>query len=369
MSSSSTHNIDFTQLPDLRSIYPTGGQNGALSSQHIATYQPRSAAGLPVGLRDMHGVDVVVTLLRHLSSMLAPWTRAPWRRDGEEFTNEDRFPILRLAWSDLSRTLESMAAQDEARRAIVTHLGIMDRPVTFLDIMDCPLMYEALMQTKAYQLYSSLIVSQPLEESLNGKWDIDGTGASRLDLARRCVVHWDCQDDLDTHVSKKFGFFEHRGNGRRYLYQFNQPGILQVRFRSLVASRAERQQLHGFRKIWKITVDGSTICQVDENGHYCTEANPRYDYVLVAVVRLRDGAIPNDVIRRYSANGDHVHEPSDFLHAGTHRWSVADENTSFVLFYARCIQSPPPLHYPAEVTNSRLDAEMSYAKQRRFGAP
>lgn len=287
-----------------------------------------------------NGMSVFVCALRHLYSHMA----IKWRGDpsvtedklleqirGEEAEN----PVLRFAWSFFTPSRESLMAQNRMMGALSSHLlegdfGIAD--LSFLSLMESPLMYKTLLQREPFQLYYPYPLSQPIREGVeepDKEWDVDDGRRDVLGMAKCSLITWNGQGDLGDFITSKFGIKAAASLKMRYLWMSNKPAVIRVHYHA-PASNPPR-----FYDLKNISIDGQRPRPIEGTRSAImidTREKGSLQYILVAAIRLRNGPKEKDTIRRYSTDGQEIPAPSDYPFANPD-WRVGDPGRQYMLFY------------------------------------
>lgn len=330
-------------LPDLRVVLEDErAQNAALDNQVLVPYEPTTGHVQDL-TRDTNGLDTLVMLLRHLQAGIARVHREdtagqPAGPEGSFAAQEAFFPVLRLAWSFLDDTPDGLLEQSSARRAILRYMRLpRGAETSFYELWRGEFMCRTVLRRGTFQLYSwDHLRSQPLSQPETGRWmRVNTSQADPMTLARRALVSWDCRLPLEDAVRSLFGVVDRPNLNRRFYYPFGHPAVLTVAFHSLDGTERAREERHGFAAL------STLLVRLDD------EVVP---YRLTAVVRLRDHQWPGDLLRRYDCCGDPVAEPDNF-HLRDTGWHLHDEDTDFMLFYARSMTTTLRGMPPQEVVN------------------
>ncbi|KAG4224154.1 hypothetical protein PC116_g27388 [Phytophthora cactorum] len=339
--------LDFSSLPVLRDLHPGDAaiQNIFLQRQAISQFMPTSERRY---LGNMSGIDVFICALRHLYSQIS----LSWRGDPEKTepelrqqikAAEDENPLLRLAWSYLGNSPESLIAQSEIRQEIATRLMERDfglSNLSFVELAKSDFMCRTLFCRPPFQLNDGNPLSQPVLTDEPGEWDIE-TQTDSTEMAKSSMITWNGEGDLGTYISDKFGTFASARNKRRYLFTFNRPVVLRVHYHAPV------ENAPGFESLRLINVDGKCLRRI-HNTSIMEITKPEESitlYTLIAVVRLRKTDENRDLIRRYGIDGVECWAPANFQYT-EESWKLGEPGRQYMLFYAPALGTPPLVSLP-----------------------
>ncbi|OTB02812.1 hypothetical protein M426DRAFT_24421 [Hypoxylon sp. CI-4A] len=356
--SSKHHLVDIREMAQTQPVQ----QTALLLYQGISPYP---------GKENMNAMDAAVCALRHIYYH----TSASWRGikgctkpellaliDKQEGEN----PLLKFAWSHLSRDEDCANGQAKARAALSHHLkeNLSTTNLTFFSIMESALMHRTLFSREVYQLCDARLLSQPLDAKKEGKWVVDNGRHDAEKSAKDSLLIWDGQGDLSTFVGRKFGCFDAHSVGRRYFRYCNKPAILRVRYNAPLANPTR------FGGLERFEFDGQVIEPRKGETRAYLEPEEKCAYILTMVVRLRMNDEDRDLVRRYKHGGGELLGPVDAKHEGG-GWTLGEPNRQYMLYYAEAGDVLPKKRVETQERpkNSEEKAIFCYSASQRKEEP
>ncbi|KAI6083291.1 hypothetical protein F4821DRAFT_263027 [Hypoxylon rubiginosum] len=327
--------FNFSSFPDIRDKYPGDllVQGMYLESQVPSSFNHHLSTDGEVLVGN--AVSAFVCILRHLFSHVNIRLRGdPTHtkrnpelhrqiRDVDEVAN----PLLRFAWSYFGSNRDSLLAQNSIMEDISKYLlegnfGIRD--LSFLSLMESPLMHQTLLQRDPFLLYDPHPLSQPIEDDTD--WEVDDGRNDPVGLAKRSLITWHGQGDLGDFIANRFRTQTNTSTNRRYIWTFHNPAIIRVHYHA-PATNSPR-----FPHLKDIRINARLRLKKSRSTVTIGPPETPMIFVLVAVVRLRLRPNDKDMIRRYSTDGSEVITPSDYSHTESN-WKLGEPGRQFMLYY------------------------------------
>ncbi|KAI1145816.1 hypothetical protein F4825DRAFT_473448 [Nemania diffusa] len=326
----------YDNLDDLRAKHKDdqSSQNFALTRTYPATFSIKSVEKAP-SRQQLHtfkfntNFDAAIVVLRHLYSMI----HLSFRSDEDMQAEERNHPLLRLIWADFQDTSDaSITAQSNIRY----EMQMLDDPqgqVSVLELLERPAMWATLWKRAPFQLFHQTILGRA--KGAQG-WHVIEHHKS---IIEHSLVRWDGARPLGDRISGLFGQRVSRETEEQFVYLFNNPAILRVRYQHAAQGQAPAT----YQDLRQIYIRHSRRAYEDRDGQgflVKAKTEERCLYTLVAVVRCSNQAGEGDRIRLYSNIGHAISLPIGLKeYVGTY-WNLGDSipNLTYLLFYAR---APP----------------------------
>ena len=323
--------IDWTHLPDMRRTVANPMQQSFLLYHRFPAMYSQVGLARDFPVRDTSGLDVLVVVLRTLYAQLAqPHRGASGSSESGDFAeeiarDEERNPLLRLAWSDLADTPESHRAQSAARHAIVQALarqaGSRLPDLSFLALAESEAMQRTIWRRLPFLLYRRELLWCPADAP-DADWNTHLVDPSPA-WARCGLVTWDCARSLPETIAELFGSFTAPALNRQELYLFNRPAAIRVHCTVPATQGGQHAGARpAFRDIQRVRLTPEGL-----------DPPESHEYVLIAVVRLRgDDGDRDDLVRTYAASGAVV-LPTRGFYYGRIDWLFGAPGESYMLYY------------------------------------
>ncbi|KAM0246506.1 hypothetical protein ACHAP5_004628 [Fusarium lateritium] len=268
------------------------------------------------------GLDCLIVVLRRIYShcMLGDESVASpqWM-----MTAEQSNPILSHAWHKFGQTPEEMEEGFEERKQVFDKLRDQDlHPSSpFENLCHSEMMNCTFWAQDALRLVDHLYEMKTGEEA-----EVQPDEIARMSLLELDHVKYPDMT-LEDAVNKAFGVIDLQ---EPVLARPTHPWVIRVHYHSH-AEEERRLRLKDLRylqlPVWEQDMTRPEVCCFEEVG--------MTTYNLMAIVRLRDTAHPNDFVRTYSSHGFNIipeYEPSAFMEKG---WRLTDPSARYMLFYER----------------------------------
>ncbi|KAI0107900.1 hypothetical protein GGR51DRAFT_515487 [Nemania sp. FL0031] len=327
----------FDHLDDIRDKYEDDEyfQNFLLSRTYPHEFSTWLVATAPSDKFKFNiNLDAAVVILRHLYSMVNTFTRYHEQTKVQEKSH----PILRFIWADFQDDSdESVKAQSVIRH----EMQVLDDPsgqATVYDLLERHAMWNTLWARKPFQLFHPTVLGRPQGAK---KWDII---KHHPDIVKSSLVRWDGAQPLGDRISGMFGQGVSRKTGSQFVYMFNDPAIIRVRYEHTAQEQSPATYedlrhiyIHPHRRKHRKNEKDEDVFIKDKETQ-----EERVLYTLVAIVRCSRQADEADRIRLYSVIGSPLSLPIALKQYVGKYWNLgdADPGRVYLLFYAN---APPDI--------------------------
>ncbi|KAI0440097.1 hypothetical protein F4803DRAFT_578036 [Xylaria telfairii] len=333
------------ELGDIRQKYPGDNlrQNYALQHLHPVTFSAKKARDSVTGWADkefkdeeIQALDIVIMLLRHLFSFVAP-----------EHRQEDTNPFAKMIWADVGRDMTRSAQTQERARILLKFSSDSETTTLAIDahnLLENEPMWRTIWNMPAFLLFEPRIMACPVE---GGQW-VEAEPIPGTFLSRNSQVHYSGSGDLGECISDNFGTRLVEEDGFKYHWQ----AAYHVAMRVLYDTTAPDSQAKGFDELREIFVNTYRYKPTGEEGRARYDPDHRDRYTLAAVVRMMNRHEPRsrDLVRLYNDIGYYQPLPLTMQKAFTtegkmasEEWRLGELGYKYMLFYITAPEDPVPI--------------------------
>lgn len=267
------------------------------------------------------GLDYLIMVLRRIYAhmMLGRDNLAgsDWVKRAEEEN-----PILRHAWHMFGTSVEELQRASQARHGLLKSLREIDGLdiTSFEELHTCDLMCRPFWSQSDFSLYDPRHSLDPFE--LDELKENEIAHVSLLRLNR----HENPGQTLRALVDKSYGIFDI--DGRSFLYSPHMPLIVRLEY----TPESDPSTRLSFDSLRVLDLPEWTLCTV--NGRHRFRTSGRNTYALIAAVRKRDAAMPQDSVQTFNIDGSDIIPEYRTHCTRKDAWSVEDATpATLVLFF------------------------------------
>lgn len=322
-------------------MYPDDNllQNYALQHFHPVTFSSKKARDSVPGwsdntfkMEEIQALDIVIILLRHLFSFIAP-----------EHRQEDTNPFAKMIWADMGIEKTRDAQSQERARILLQFSSNPDTTMLTIDahnLLENEPMWRTIWNMPAFQLFDR-VMACPVK---GGRWEEAELEPGTL-LSRNSQVHYSGSKNLGECISDKFGTRLVREEGFKYHWQAAYHVVLRV----LYDTTTPDSQAKSFEELREILVNTCRYKPTGEEGRSRYDPHHRDRYTLAAAVRMmnRHEVGSRDLVRLYGDLGYYQPLPltmqQRFTTGKGQEWQLGELGFKYMLFYVTASHDPVPL--------------------------